>query len=200
MRNKSLFAGLSFLALLYCNNEVNSEPIIVSAPPPLTAPLRLEKRLSESMKREKIKYFLPLSAKYDYLDEIFEESYCNNLDPIEIAAIIKQESNGDPYAVIDGKTKKESRGLMQLNIRYHKLTDYYNPFSNIMIGTFYYKFLRDKYDGNVVKALAAYNAGPNMVDMWIRKGWKGEIDKIPFRITRAYVKNIISMIDELKRT
>ena len=89
---------------------------------------------------------------------------------------------------------------MQLNIRYHKLTDYYNPFSNIMIGTFYYKFLRDKYDGNVVKALAAYNAGPNMVDMWIKKGWKGEIDKIPFRITRAYVKNIISMIDELKRT
>jgi len=71
------------------------------------------------------------------------------------------------------------------------------PAVNIALGTWYIRHLLDRFDGNVVYAVAGYNAGPGNVDKWLRAhGDKtGDIDRfiesIPFEETRGYVKRVL---------
>ena len=55
--------------------------------------------------------------------------------------------------------------------------------------------LLKKYDGNLIYALAAYNAGEGNANQWIKNRFTGThaediIEEIPFRETRLYVKLI----------
>ena len=68
---------------------------------------------------------------------------------------------------------------------------------NVLLGSAYYRQLLDRFDGNRVYALTAYNAGPHRVDRWRSK--KGEglpvdlwIATIPYRETRNYVQAVLS--------
>jgi soluble lytic murein transglycosylase len=72
----------------------------------------------------------------------------------------------------------------------------FNPNLNIKYGTFYYKQLLNRFDGNFALATAAYNAGPNRTVKWFPNDrsvptdiW---IETIPYKETRKYVTSVMS--------
>jgi soluble lytic murein transglycosylase len=71
----------------------------------------------------------------------------------------------------------------------------HDPQLSITLGTQYFAELLEHYQGNVVLALAAYNAGPSQVTRWLAQ-WphltmEEFIEHIPFHETRAYVKLVL---------
>jgi hypothetical protein len=97
---------------------------------------------------------------YDLL--IHEAAGLHDVDSDLIRAIIMVESQFNPRA----KSKRGAKGLMQLMpviAEELDVVDLLNPHENVLAGTRYIKTLLDRFDGNVERALAAYNAGPQSV-------------------------------------
>lgn len=106
------------------------------------------------------------------------------VDPNLVRSVIVAESGGDPNAV----SPKGALGLMQLmpaTASCLGVDDPFDPVQNLEGGIKYLAQLIDRYDGDVEKALAAYNAGPGAVDR------HGGIP--PFRETQTYVKRVLSL-------
>jgi soluble lytic murein transglycosylase len=78
-----------------------------------------------------------------------------------------------------------------------KFEDLSDPDINIRYGTFYLRYLIDKFDDNEVAALAAYNAGETNVIAW--GGSSLRLDDIPFPETRGYVEDVLDKRDEYAR-
>ena len=107
----------------------------------------------------------------------------HSISPSLIHAMIKNESNYNPYAV----SSKGAKGLMQLmpkTASNYGVDDPYDPRQNIEAGIKHIKNLLSVYDGELNLALAAYNAGQGAV-----KKYKGIP---PFPETQNYIKKINS--------
>ena len=121
-----------------------------------------------------------------------------------IAAVIYSESR-----FRDQTSHAGARGLMQITPGTAKLIerlsggqtfkfeDLSNPDINIRYGTYYLRYLIDKFGDNVVAALAAYNAGETNVTAW--GGSSLQVDDIPFPETRGYVEDVLDKRVEYAR-
>jgi soluble lytic murein transglycosylase len=137
---------------------------------------------------------LTLPLKHE--DIIRQQSREKGVDAALIAAVIYSESKFS-----DRESSAGARGLMQITpeaaneIERHsggttfKLKDLGDPEINIRYGTYLLRELLDRYEGDVVAALAAYNAGPGNVDRW--GGSDLTVEGIPFPETRAYVEEVL---------
>jgi len=104
------------------------------------------------------------------------------VDRALVKAVIRAESAFQPHAI----SPKGARGLMQLMPRtalMHGVRNVHEPSQNIEGGVQHLRMLLDRYSGNVVLALAAYNAGEGAVDQY------GGIP--PFAETRDYVWRVL---------
>lgn len=104
-----------------------------------------------------------LTRKEKINDAITKASKKYKISEDLIRAIIQVESNYNPYGI----SKAGAMGLMQLMPHTVLKTGIEKPFDiyeNIDAGTRYMKMMLDRYDNDLEKALAAYNAGPNRVD------------------------------------
>lgn len=122
------------------------------------------------------------TTKPQLLSMVSQISKRHGVDEKLVKAVIQQESGFNPKAT----SHCGARGLMQLMPGTAKtlgVKDSYNPVQNVDGGVRHLKWLLSKYNGNVILALAAYNAGSGAVDKY---------DGVPpYAETQNYVKSIL---------
>lgn len=122
----------------------------------------------------------------DYIEKAAKE---NSIDKYTIAAIIAQESGGNPFAI----SRRGAKGLMQLidsTANFVGVNSIYDPEENIRGGTKYLRYLLDKFNNNETLALASYNAGPLAVEKY--RGIP------PYKETIDYVKSVMSIKEKFR--
>jgi soluble lytic murein transglycosylase len=152
----------------------------------------------EELTREEWDVFYPLA----YWDIIKQESAARNLDPYQVAGLIRQET----VFMTRARSSAKAYGLMQLLVPTGSLTakkygvertiseeSLYEPRLNIQLGTAYLRDQIDKF-GRIEYVAAAYNAGPIRVVQW-RASLPTDIDEwaeaVPFKETRGYVQGVV---------
>ena len=130
----------------------------------------------------KARTLAPVASVYDPIIQRLADQY--QQDRALIKAIVHVESSFNTYAV----SPKGALGLMQLMPgtaqRFH-VDDPFNADDNINGGTRYFSQLMQRYENDVRKALAAYNAGEKAVDDY------GDIP--PYPETQAYVESVLNL-------
>lgn len=125
-----------------------------------------------------------LLANLPYADEIDRAARAHHLDSFLVAAMVEAESSFRPLA----ESHKGAVGLMQLmpgTALELGVADLAHPAENIEAGSRYLRRLLRQYDGDIVLALAAYNAGPGQVDRF------GDVP--PFPETARYVEKVLRL-------
>jgi soluble lytic murein transglycosylase len=131
-------------------------------------------------------------------DIIRQQAAEKDLDASLIAAVIYAESR-----FRDATSHAGARGLMQITpetagdiarrsggVAFEQ-EDLADPQVNISYGSYYLRWLLDRYGENVTLAVAAYNAGTGNVDRWIARDPGLTTREIPFPETRAYVRKVL---------
>ena len=117
------------------------------------------------------------------LDQVVNSaSAAYHLDPDLVNSVIHAESGFNSHAV----SPKGAQGLMQLmpgTANQLGVVNAFDPQANVTGGSRYLRELLERYNFDLVKALAAYNAGPERVEQY------GGVP--PFHETRAYVARVV---------
>ncbi len=184
-RRRQAFLFLGFLALV-AFGALLLRPLFTSAVRDLALPLRHEA-------------------------VIREQAQDKGLDPSLIAGVIYAESKFS-----DSTSSAGALGLMQLmpstadfiaqrsGGTAFTTEDLSTPDINIAYGSWYLRYLLDRYNGNEVLALAAYNGGETNVSRWLAearaRGERFGLDDIPFAETRAYVERVLNARRDYRAT
>jgi soluble lytic murein transglycosylase-like protein len=123
------------------------------------------------------------AGRYTRFDaHIREASQLYQLPEAFIRAVIKQESDFNPYSV----SSAGASGLMQLmpqTAQSMSVRDVFEPRQNILGGVRFLRVLANMFNGDLVLTVAAYNAGPNAV---IRHAGIP-----PYEQTQNYVRQVL---------
>ncbi len=150
---------------------------------------------------------ITLPLRHD--DIIRQQAREKGVDAAMIAAVIYEESR-----FRDRTSRAGARGLMQITphtarfiarrsggVYFHE-RDLATPQINISYGTYYLRYLLDRYEGDDELAIAAYNAGETNLDRWLRRAGGPEafdaVRDIPFPETREYVKGVLERREEYR--
>jgi soluble lytic murein transglycosylase len=138
-------------------------------------------------------WYLRTRYPLEYEQIVIAHARNYDLPPALLAAVIYAESRFDPNA----ESEAGAVGLMQLlpetangialrtGGERFVVSDLRNPEINVRYGSWYLDHLRERYDGDLRLALAAYHAGQGNVDRWLDEG-----GGIAFPETRAYVDEV----------
>jgi soluble lytic murein transglycosylase len=169
-RRRNLLLGLAGFVVVAAIGWIALRPVVDDAIIELTLPLRHE-------------------------DVIRQQARAKDLDPALVAALIYRESK-----FRDQTSSAGAKGLMQILPETAKfianrsggtefeLRDLANPQVNIAYGCWYLRYLIQRYNGNQVAAVAAYNAGHQHVDEW--GGSALRMDDIQFPETKQYTQDV----------
>ncbi len=170
-------------------------------------PIRIIQRVVDYTREEQLsippavwKICYPLN----YWPLIKRQAEARDINPYLIMGLIRQESVFDPEAL----SMANAMGLMQVipatgqaMAQKLQLAEFapdmlYKPETNLALGTYYVNQLLNKYKGNLVLTLSAYNAGEKAANKWWKK-YKSDdiatfIENIPYPETRNYVKQVQS--------
>ena len=171
------------------------------------APIAIAKRyFREPLERRRISFDSPLwrmAYPMGYMPQIRRYA-ASHVDPFLVAGIIREESLYNPKAL----SSVGAMGLMQLmpetaNRIARRIglvsvdrEDLLQGEVNVRLGVAYVGQLSRDYQGNLIRAVAAYNAGPAAVKRWIAKFGGRDPDEfvelISYRETRLYVKRVLT--------
>jgi soluble lytic murein transglycosylase len=143
--------------------------------------------------------------------ELYQLAGQTKVDPLLLAAIVRAESGFDPAA----QSSRGALGLMQLmpstarqmagelKFNYQDQDDLYTQDINLTLGAFYFSRQLKNFHGNLVLALAAYNAGPAKVRAWNLSTWGRDQDDLiaalPLSATRSYVRHVLWYYRQFKK-
>jgi soluble lytic murein transglycosylase len=145
---------------------------------------------------------LEIRLPLQHEDIIRQQAADKDVDAALIAAVIFEESKFQ-----DQTSHAGARGLMQIT---PETADYIaaksggtefeqgdlaSPQINIAYGAWYLRYLKEKYEGEELAAIAAYNAGEGTVDEWVSTagGLTGfDEEDIAFPETREYVEGVMA--------
>ncbi len=144
-----------------------------------------------------------------YVNEIETAGYIYDVEPALIASLINEESSFDNLC----ESPSGAIGLMQImpdtaewlsvrmGISDYTVTKLYEPQFNINMGTFYLRYLLDRFTDNYT-ALCAYNAGEGLVRNWLQDTQYSQnnqsLDITPYSSTNAYAEKVIKNIDKYR--
>jgi soluble lytic murein transglycosylase len=138
---------------------------------------------------------IELTLPLRHEDIIRQQARAKDLDPALVAAVIYRESK-----FRDQTSEAGAKGLMQIlpdtakfiakrsGGTQFELRDLANPQVNIAYGCWYLRYLIQRYAGNQLAAVAAYNAGHSHVDEW--GGSALQMDDIRFPETKEYAHDV----------
>ena len=152
---------------------------------------------------------LPVYTKY--LHHVYDYAEKYDLSPSLVLAVIKTESNFDPYA----RSHRDAYGLMQItaetldwamlregNNAEHTVEDLYDPETNIKYGCYILHLFLEEFE-DTKTALAAYNAGRSNVLKWLKDNRYSEdgisLHSTPYEETNNYMEKVIEHQEKYKK-
>jgi soluble lytic murein transglycosylase len=137
-----------------------------------------------------------------FRDIVERECKARGVDVSIELSLIRQESLFEPAAV----SWVGACGLSQimpvtgyevarrLGVRGHRTSNLLDPATNIRFGTEYLATLLERFDGDIMRALAAYNGGPEAAERWWEYGGGGDVDvfveDVGYDQTADYVRRV----------
>ncbi len=182
------------------NSEVNNSANIEKKQDLIKIQQHLANNFEKALDYESIfPKYLNSKQKSEIKNAVEEASRKYQIDKALILAVITKESGFNHKAT----SNVGAKGLMQLNsvtIKFinsnnkdFKITDPYDIKQNILGGTYYLKYLLNKFNGDLRLTLGAYNAGPNSKTVKILQKYNNsDVSKIPInKETKTYIKRVL---------